>query len=389
MEQIYLEPKIFVSTNKGIIRAEWLNSNLIIKNINNGNQKILYVEKEEISVKEITLINNQKISFYLHNFIDTFDGFKEVSEIKEGDLIKQALFSSFNPQHSIIIDWENVFKTNALKVKIPTILSEDFAYWLGLVSAGAKFTTNDLTFEIQKGKEISGDIFRELTKKIFDLTPVSFKDKNNREYYTIPSQNLVKFLKINIGKSKKFRKVPKFILESSIACQVKFIEGLSLNGNSKTRKKYIFSSMSLLLINYVSCFMKTIGYQTYIKNNISSNNKKVMYVMVNSKHKEAPLISTPFCDLSNLSDSFIVKVPSLLKYVKVNKVNKSYNTIRKIIKTNQKFCQNKVLSDINVRYNDYFTFSEVKEVKIIKKEMIKVFCRTLDGVICESLILKN
>lgn len=389
MEQIYLEPKIFVATNKGIIRAEWLNSNLIVKNSNNGNQKILYVEKEEVSVKEILLVNGQKICFYLHNFIDTIDGFKEVSEIKAGDLIKQSLFSAFNPQAPVVIDWENVFKTNSLKVKIPSVLTDDFSYWLGLVSAGAKFTTNDLTFEIQKGKEQSADVFKELTKKIFDLTPLSFKDKNNREYYTIPSQNLAKFLKINIGKAKKFRKVPKFIQESSISSQLKFIEGLSLNGNSKSRKKYIFASMSLLLINYVSCFLKTIGYQTYIKNNISSNNKKVMYVMVNSKHKDSPLISTPFCDLSTLPDSFVVKVPTLLKYVKVKKTNRSYNTIRKIITTNQKVCQSKVLADVNFIYNDFFTFSEVKEIKIIKKEMMKIFCRTLDGVICESIILKN
>lgn len=388
MEQLYIDSASFVSTNKGFVRAEWLTGNLITKDSRLGLQRILFVEKEFVTVKEIVLKNGNTLNLFINNYIDTISGFKKIDFIKENDLIRHSVFSSLNNISQTRINWENVFYKNSLKVKVPSLLDADFAFWLGLICSHAKFSTKDLLFEVKSGKESVIDIFVSLTKKIFDLTPNSIKDGQGRLYYQISSRNLMKFLLIHVGKNRAFRKIPSFILEASVEEQLKFVEGLTFKGNDKG-KLTVFSGASKVLIDYISSFLIAIGYQIYIKNNLSGNNKKVMYVIAVSKHKDALKIESPFVDFSNLSLTYKVKVPELIGLLKFKKKNPSYKACMNLVKNKSITCLSHLLENADIVYNDMSYYVEVKSVRVYEKEMVKLFCRTKKGIIVEGIPIKN
>lgn len=291
MKNYLIDPAQLVSTSLGLIRAERIQPDLLIKNLS-GVQKIIEVNKVERLVKAVTFKNGWTAFLDLKANLQSPEGLIPVAQVKEDTLINFCFFNYFNIEKDTTINWTD--KKMAIPIKIPKALTLDFAYWIGIVTAQSKSSINHRHIQIELRKEGPlKEIFTALTRKIFNLT-VDEVTEGNRKFLQINSSNLVKFLQHNIGRRlMMFRKVPVFIQEADISYQMAYIRGLSLKGHLDGTKYVIYSGSSKSISAFVASFLTSIGYGSYRK--VKTVGKAKVYVVyISYCHQASVRIDSEF-----------------------------------------------------------------------------------------------
>lgn len=389
----YLNTLQFISTNKGIIRADKLVAGMIVKGSGDKIQKIESIEHDEVVLKEILFDNGQTALLYNKAYCETIDGQIQVSQIREGNFIKNEFFNYFGVQKTKQINWDDDFYGKSLQLKIPKEMTKKFAMWLGIVIVASKISEKSASIEIDISKypKKIEDLVVKLTKDIFDLTPNVLKLKDGRRNVQISSRNLVKFIHSVVGKVGFVKKAPAIIQESSIEHQLYFMHGLSLKSFYDKKRLVIYSGLSKYLADYVAYFFKSLGYQISMKKNVSGNKKNVYYVYINSKHKKAIKFQTILLGSIPLKANYIVKVPEGIEIKNISKYNPSYRTIKGILEKNIKVCAYKILQNIEMDNSIDGYFLKVKSVKVLKKECVKILLSSNTELIVNNILteLKN
>lgn len=291
MKSYLIDPTQLVSTSQGLIRSERIQPEALIKNLS-GVQKVLEINKVERLVKQITFKNGWTTFLDLKTNVQTPEGLISVAQVKEGSLLNFCFFNYFNSEKDTLINWTD--RKMAVPIRIPKVLTPDFAYWIGIVTAQSKSSINHRHIQIEIKKEGPlKEIFTSLTKKLFNLT-VDEVNEGNRKFLQINSSNLVKFLQHNVGRRLMvFRKVPIFIQEADILCQMAYVRGLSLKGHVDGTKYVVYAGSSKSISEFVASFLISIGYGVYrkIKN---LGNKKVYVIMISYCHKDSVRIDSEF-----------------------------------------------------------------------------------------------
>lgn len=384
----YINSVAFVSTNKGLIRAETLYPGLLIKGYNNSVQMIEDVQREEVIVKEIILENGNHVVLWNKNKCELLDGIEPISKVVANSLIQHTFFNYFGIQKNKSILWDNINKGKSLNLKVPTEMTDDFALWLGCLTVQSKISAKSGTIELEISKLPNSfiNMFIDLTKRIFDLTPKVLVTKDKRKFIQIISKNLVRFLHTSIGKVGFVKKIPGIIQESAFSHQLKYFEGLSLKSFYDKKRLVFFSGLSKNLADYISTFLINIGYHVSVKKNLSGNKKNVYYVYINNKHKRAVKIKLLLLGDFNIKSKYLVKIPELPNEINISIKNSSYKTFKNILKNKTKTCSNQVLENLGIEYNSDYYYVKVKSVRILKKEMIKVLLANNSTVIVDGII---
>lgn len=161
----------------------------------------------------------------------TPDGWRLMSELHPGDLVVCKHVESHGPG-GIEIEHEDVFKANARKITTPKKMSPELAEWLGMLASDGhtNIGTGAVSLCWKEKPEVS-DRFTELTRRLFDVSPVFAVDRRTGvEGATLTSRNLVRFVTSLIGSRARDKHVPSQILQGSREEKLAFMRGLTLDG---------------------------------------------------------------------------------------------------------------------------------------------------------------
>ena len=373
---MYLDISSYIYTLKGIKRISQLREGDIIRN----NKELITVNRigniEEKKCVKLKLQYNLNYILSADNLVfNEFNKEVNLQNLNIGDYIKLSSLNFFNNKESKEIFWNNEIKTAAYPIKIPENINLDFCEWLGIFSAiGKKNKMKGLiSIEITKNRNYLEDYYKILTKKVFDITPLK-RIEGDRVFLEFYSTNLIRFLNFNLGYNFKFRKIPSFFYKASATEIIAFIKGASVKGflNEKNQN-IIYNGNSKVLAEFISFYLRSIGYMTYIKLNKKSS---VFYLILVSKNKNT-LFSletiNPKLNLSYLKENYLVQTPDNINDYKLSASNKSRSYIRTIKKDERNIMKGDALRTVesNPKYFDYH-FLPIKEISTTYRKMVNI-----------------
>lgn len=369
---MYLDPNSYIYTLRGLKKVLDLKKGDIIKN----SQVLITIDefelKRNVDVCELTLEDNSKIYVHKNALVKKVDNSRVlIKNIEVGDYIKHTGLNYFNNKQGSPIDWENKIRTLAYPIKVPEKNNEKFCEWIGIFMAiGSKNQGSGAMIVDITNREFIAEYYRQLTKDVFDITPL-LREDNGRKYLEFYSTNLLKFLNLNTGYKFKFRKVPNFLYSSSVNEILSFIKGLSLKGYFNEKKQnIIYNGNSKLIADFVQFFLKSIGVYTRIK----VIDKKYFHVILTSFNGNSPFVLStinPKLDFSTLKEKYLVKVIEDIDDYKISAKNTNRSYINKVKKEKRDLINASALRSLNVEEKnfDYF-YLKVKNKKDFKKDMI-------------------
>lgn len=408
MKSYYVDPAQLVNTHQGFFRAERLRPNVIIKSLQ-GIQKVIEVNKVERLVKQITFKNGWTTFIDLKNNVQTDQDLVTAAQVRDGEILKFCFFNYFAPERDMEIEWTD--KKMSVPIRIPKKLSADFAYWLGIVAAQSKSGSGQkkIWVELRKDNNLKA-VFTALTKRIFNLT-VDEVESGGRKFLQINSSNLVQFLHHSIGRKLAFRKVPLFIQEAPPEMQLNFIRGLSIKGHIDEKKFIVYSGSSKPIADFVASTLLSLGFGIYRK--VKKNGpKRVFNVIIQYSHPHAENFYSDFLK-QDINHNYDVSI-DILKDLALPSFHPAYKAYRRAVQRKQRVISAQALLNVipepsgektktqqkqydrlklandqlEILMNESFEyFVEVKEVKILKKDMMELVVSSEDGLIIDGLIL--
>lgn len=427
LTQIYIDPSQLIVTNKGIVRAEFLSPEMLLKSTS-GLQRIIEVNKLEKVCKKILFANGTSSILELNSFlVDETGNPIRVGQIKKEDIAQFCFFNFFPEKENFVsIGW--VDKKMAVPIRIPKEMNEDFAYWLGIVAARGKTGTGQrsLLIEIKKDNNLE-KVFGALTKKIFNLTvdKREYSDKEKRIFLRINSSNLVQYVQKFLGRNLNFKKPPVAISESSVVVQLAFIRGLSLKGFIDKNQVVIFSGTSKYLSDFITTALTSIGYGIH-RRELQSYNKTVYVIHIQYWHPHSLPLFIDFFDIKQTQNSkqqylklsvleeisnkyqqplddvvvsygkcnYYVEAHSWISLLgkkeskehRIGTKHPGYKSIAKAKEMGARSIKASSLQDSRV-FEQIVHIVEVKDVEIIKKEMIEITLSNNSGIILDGLIV--
>lgn len=385
----------YLVTNQGLTRSITLEKGLIVRKFPQGIQKIESVEQKKINCLKFTLSNNLDYYLYEENsLINELDIIKKCNEYNVGDFVKLNFYNFFNNNGEKDINWHNEMRASAIPVMVPEKLSNKMAFWCGLmISTGQKVKSGAIKLEkTDKNKNLIDD-FIKLTKEVFDITPFEY-EYDQRIFYEFNSTNLLKFIYKNFGFSKKFRKVPLFILNGSISEKVSFIEGLSMKGFYDKGRNYVFSSNSKILVDFVLSFLNTIGYIMQFDEKKSGQGNSIYYCKIVGVNPDyIPLNSyNPHYKEDSNKMNYLIRTPKDLFNIPIAKNNTSRSYLHKVKKENRSLVKADALYKTILKENDYFFdhyFLKIKRIEKVEINGIALDIPENNSLIINGLIVKN
>lgn len=425
LTQISIDPSQLLVTNGGIVRAEFISPEMLLKSTA-GLQRILEVNKVEKVCKKIYFTNGSYVIVDLKSsLVDVSGQAVSVSQVKKEDFIQFCFFNFFPEKNKYVaIDWED--KKMAIPIRIPKEMNEDFSYWLGIVAARGKTGTGQRSVLIEIHKENNlEEVFSSLTKKLFNLTVDKREYKGGRIFLRINSSNLVQYIQKFLGRRLNFKKPPVAILESSVVVQLAFIRGLAIKGFIDKNQIVIFSGTSKYLADFITTVLTSVGYGIH-RRELKSNNKIVYVLHVQYWHPQSLPLFIDFFDVKQVQNykqqylkisvleeiSKIYQMPldevvvaygkcnyfveasswiSLLgkkedKEFRIGVKHPGYKSIAKAKENSALIIKASSVQDSRV-FEQIVHLLEVKNVEIVKKEMIEITITNKDGLIVDGLIV--
>lgn len=361
---IFLNPRSYIMTNKGIIRVNNLQKDMFIKDQDNNIYKIINLDKEKVMTSEITLKNGHSIYVHENNQLMTFDGFKNSMQINDADLILMKTHKGFNRNGGEKIDFEYKGRTS-YNISIPEKFSPELAYWLGLITSRGVKDKCSIAINFNTIEKEKLDEFIVLTKKLFNVTPFKIEIADYI-LFKVTSYKLIKFLAQMIGVNSTLRKIPTQILKGSQTEIKAYIEGVTSHTYRDGKYPVIYSGSSPVIRDFLFYYLSYLGYGLYKKNTRSGTGNLVYYLYIQA---------SPYSDFlnHNLENNKIYKIPdSLFSIPRLSKKNPSYSSFKMIKFHKKTYCYGSILDNIGVEYNREEYFVKVKKIKYDLKQMIKL-----------------
>lgn len=372
---MYLDISSYIYTIHGIKRVSQLREGDIIRN----NKELITIKKvgkiQEKKCKKFKLQYNLNYILSSENIVFNENDEKiSLNDLSLGDYVKLSSLNFFNNKDSKEVFWKDEIRTSAYPIKVPLNVNLDFCEWLGIFSAiGFKNKEKGLvSIEITKNRIYLIDYYKKLTKKVFDITPLKRvgRDRVFLEFY---STNLVRFLTFNLGYNFKFRKIPSFFYKASAIEIMSFIKGISVKGFNDKNQNIIFNGNSKVLAEFISFYLRSVGYMTYIKFNKKSS---VFYLILVSKNNNTLFnleTINPKIDLALLKENYLVRTPNDLDNYKLSSTNKSRSYIRNVKKEKRSLMKGSALRTIeeNPLFFDYH-FLPIKEISTTFRKMVYI-----------------
>lgn len=246
------------------------------------------------------------------------------------------------------------YSSKWVNYKLPNILDEDLAYWLGLLIGDGNTNINSRIITLTNGDIDLVNRFIKLTKSIFNYD-ASVKKEDNKFRVNISSQLILHFihnsLNIKNGKSSRFKEVPKLILLSPKSVVTSFIKGHFDADGCSSGHIVIVSNSEKLLMTEQQLLLK-MGIMSSVK---KSNQDDTYRLSLNGKNIKL------FNDLiGTYSKSKQSKLDEILENKKYF-INKDYYI---------------TITDIEIDYGITYDFSVESTHKYISNGVINHNCAT-------------
>ena len=200
---------------------------------------------------------------------------KEAGKIKEGDYIALKVGTElYGNDNSLEYQKEKYAPTHTSHTKqatLPTEVSEELAEWLGMYMADGNIneSNNSVSFILTNSNMNVLERFIELSKKVFNLTPIITKTKDRSPKAKMTSAHVGRWIKevLGVGTGAENKDVPDCILRGSKEVQQAFIRGLTLD-SSVHKKKYpslYFSSVSKPMMSKLRVMLLNMGIYCSIR----------------------------------------------------------------------------------------------------------------------------
>lgn len=373
-----------IQTNKGVFPIEKLGaaqgedvfgealSDLMVRDQNGDWKKVLNHYSGGIKpTKKVYLDNGQVLEGTHVHRIMTRSGWKKLSDLAQGDLIKCrfADYSLGDRKGSLLIQFEHELNTSAKDIKFPTAMSESLALWLGMLAADGSSTESSGAVVLTCANDEVEKLFSSLTYKLFgQLTSVEYDRRTDTtRACKLTSRNLVRFVQSLIGKGCRDKHIPEQILNGSVAEQKAFLRGLTLDGyvakRSHRNELVIYEGYSEILCDQALSLCYLLGmapYKSTKKVPSGRLSKKTFGLHVDCSLIE-PLETHKQCRCE--PKDRIVDIPEKLKIIKVSAKHPKYNTLRTLRRRSFTTTVDSVLNDFEVAYDIDAYYVTVKSVE--------------------------
>lgn len=266
-----------ISTNKGIIPIEKLSDTKYEKEDSFGELNDEYYVFDEYGNKqkvishyfngvkdgiEITFSNGSKITGSNEHKLKTDNGWKKLSEIKEGDYVLYRKNCNLNDVNILNeIPQPNFY--NNIERKFPKFMTKEFAKFLGMFVADG-FTTKNGFGIVEKDEYVKKEV-EKLFNILFGGSKISVDKRSGVRSHLINSRAIAGLFDTWIGKGCVNKKVPDEIMKSNHEVQIAFLEGVTLDGYiAQSNTLVLYEGYSEKLTEQISIMCQDLGIRNYI-----------------------------------------------------------------------------------------------------------------------------
>lgn len=370
---IFLNNLTEIMTKSGITRIEKAVPGTVVLDMNGNESKIVSntpVDKKTFYT--VQLKNGSSITLGEDTIVTTDTGKKKIQDVNKGDFVLHKFHSLIPDISKGEIEWENEYGANAVPIKIPNKMTNDFALWLGIMASKGRYYEDNGYVGVSVADKVVGRIFHDLSLKVFKIKPLVYTDKNGYIQHYFNSRILVRFLKQNLGVNSNFKKVPQQLLEGSVDEQIEFIKGLTLDGYIDQGFLVVYGGISKRFSDFSAMVLRNCGYAIYQQIRKSGQGNEIYYTKIIGSRKE-PIQVYALEESKNegvKTGGFLVKITKEILETKISSSHPSYSALRNLRQRESKTCYNYTLDELGIKYpeNDYYVM-----VKAVKKEKSGAF----------------
>lgn len=397
---IDLSPFTLVSTASGILRVDKIQKGL---KLSSGDQEdpsqvitnVLGGQKKQTI--QLVLKNGNSLILGENVIVYTLDGWKQVKDLKPSDLVLNKIDSLLN-QVSISpkVAWKDFdkeggrYKKAYMPISIPSVLSNSFSEWLGIICSIGKYNSSNGVVSILTEDSKLSEHYLKLTKEVLNITPQKTKDKRpdrKTEHWFI-SKNVVEFLKIFFGTNYNLRKIPSFLLEASAEDQKSFLKGVSYSSYMDKKQVVFYSGTSKPISEFIFLALSNLGYfaDIYTKKIPDNEISSYFYVKILGKNPsaEALFLNLDHSGLINKSPSVLVN--NTLKDLKVKSFHPLYSSFTKA--KNEKLVPLKLISELGGETRDNYFFVPVdKIISLGVRDLSGIKYLSAKGIVVNQIVL--
>lgn len=379
-----------ISTDKGIIPIESLSDNDVedsfkvtkmnykildengdLKNITNhyyGGEKDCY---------SITFNNGFKIETAYTHMLKTEEGWKNILDLEKGD---NVYFRTNNIEvNSDYIEIKNkpIFH-NSSKYKIPDVMNEDYAKFIGMMLSDG-FTNKNSIGIVEKNNKVGIEIDR-LFKILFNVdVKIDIDKRSGVKTHILHSRYLSKYYKEFIGTNAVTKKIPDEILLSNDNVKISFIKGLTLDGyiNSNDKNLVIYEGYSKDIQLKVSYILSSLGYNYHmrkksIKNGrLSKKSYSIKAYLTDNKISTIEEHKMEYAITGKKQRQVFVENKELYNDLPISNSKNYYlfRNLRKSLKSSS-FTKKELLDKLEIEYDNNLTCVVVKNIEYIGKRKV-------------------
>ena len=371
---IKLYPNTNIVTKEGILPLSEIKGERIsaIKGYNkikdfkmNGRQKM----------NKLELKNGYSITVSGEAKVLTPEGPKLIQDLQPNDYVMHISEGIKVLPKKVQVNWLNNLNNNYMPIKVPSLLTEDLCLWLGMVASKGYFKEDNGVVGFKIISKEMGKLFFDLTFKVFKIEPIIYEEKRTKaKYYYTVSKNVVRFLKQSLGSSAKIKKVPSFLLTAPLEEQLKFIQGLTLDGFVDNKKLIVYGGSSKSFSDFVAIVLRNAGYLIYQQLK-TKGDKKYYHTRIQYKTEYAyPFKPLEEGKIVKIEEDCFVRVGPLIKLLKDKK------TVMK-----KSALETKIREDHKVSTREYFV--KVKDNSIVTQKNVSFSLERDKGMVINSLLI--
>ena len=334
-----------------------------------------YYEGEKDTIK-IRLDNGYILEGSETHKVMTVKGWKQLDQLNIKDvLLRKCSTVHTNEGGKLLGALDNSRTKHKINPKAPKYMTEDLALFLGMFAAdGSNSLCNGAVRVHNKDLGIIS-LVEDLIPKIFGREAViSLDDRTDAYSIGINSKAVSEWLVRIVGNKAHGKFVPEPIMQGSVAEQLAFLRGVSLDGYSKyggvVRETVLYDGKSQELADGIFSICANIGFRPYKgKKYVKSHNYYVYNVVIDGftgciqEHKNSPVRNS----------RYLVPLPKDIRKYKVPCKHPSYSALRSIKqRQEQQVCWSDTLDSLAIPYERDFDCVKVKEITTGKAKLYDI-----------------
>jgi len=259
-----VHPDTIVETNNGFVPISSIETEGQIgttSGMRTYTDKFSYTDRELLTITtkngySITVTTDHKLMSYKDSSIFRSEFYRPTlaSELQEGDFLRLQLGRCKEPEYVTLTHQVVNPDVRAAKYKTPTIVTEDFAEFLGLMVADGTIYKNG--FRLCKQHKDVCDRFASLVVRLFGITAHEFL-KEGIPAVEVSSTYLSAWLLGIDGLAPNNKDIPSCIMQSPSSVQASFMRGLFEDGTANYRKEGDYTDHVSLTTVYPNIAKKT------------------------------------------------------------------------------------------------------------------------------------